>query len=1808
MDPRDFYRPYQDSFGDGSPKGFHQDALRTSGLDDDPPQSRTRKSSAASVQSHEVRSLRSPRSPARARQLSIVTNSFASATHGGSAPPKTLTSRKASFKDLVARFDASPDDIPPMPSHPGSLANSTKNSPVVFSKPSQIAFPSTSKNSVDLHNPQRNASILKSQKSQPESSRRQRPLFGEVLSGGGAAGTAGYGIVNARRRRGSEGSPMHSPNAMFPASSRANLEPLPVEPTQHLNHPNSRRTNASTTPTCHRRANSDFSSASTVSRIPISTVNSTESPTIDPNRFRANRTSGSKIPLSTRRQSLTSESGPSNPSSRTTSKLDNYPPAGQGTRATPTSAHGLKSQPGHKHRRPTHIQSPGQKGRKVTIPQGEKSPSLRANIIAPPPKISPPLRGSRQRLPVSSATTAASRARMAEKFQTMAREQIDKKSTSRITRPPELTDIDFNARRLKITQALSRSREEQDLRGQISHGRRDTKSRSHSVVNPDPNLEDSVEGQTRSPDIPALVVQSPNIDDDDVFRTPTEDTSHHDSAFTQSALLALDTQHSYFENDDSPTLGQADQDTYSRSPEESQDENKQNCLLEPASAVTETTVGTLNTPIDNESQVDESPTNDPKFSLLTQVTSMRDQDASTPLSGVSPSDHADAESVHLFLRNTTYDMDEDEAVAKGYRHFLADPPVPKIPNTSDVHRSSWTSSIADHSDGTANNEPLEHEGDSTSEAHRAITVTHDEPTSLAHSHLEPSDKLTDNTAASDAYTIVIIVLQEQSTSGVVDQQLVDDIYQRLLIQEPQITEANILDEHRVVEICLRELDEYNERGWPSEANDELTHEPQDFTPAQDSRDVRKSVEDDDGARSVVYEEHPPPAPPKDLYPPPSFRTHKYKSSLDSAEDWADTSPSVGDWMQFALARNSVSSNPNERSPLAQETVAGQLEEHSTADQSGSEPVDPITRQYSRPSLIASPPPRPPSHSPPPPPDHTMPSIDQTSIAIPDAVPVTLSEGPQIPHRVASLSQMSHTQLPDRSTASLELTPTAEVTGEDESPDQRRMKQRKHVLRELVDTEFSYERDLRVLCDIYKQTALTVLTEDDVKVLFGNVDSVQSFAKEFLTTLKQVARPAYIMERQDRRKELTRTPTSTSISDRASIRTDTPDMTDAEKDRQTRIGQAFEASMPDMETTYKEYIRGRHLANQRLTQLQTLPGVRQWLNECSQNSTDITNAWSLDALLVKPIQRITKYPLLLNQLLESTSADHPDFGHLRRAFTEVTDINIRINEIKKHTEIVDQVMNRKRKESDVRAGLTKAFGRRAEKLRQHVGINESYEDGEYDRLKIEYDNNTVHLLIVSKDCQGYIDAIRGWVVRMCELAAAAESWLDVGHSNHPEAESKLRQLAMAVRGINSIALPDHSELVMRKVIQPMEKALVLLERFKSDTKGLLSKREKKILDYNQAKNKKDRGEKLDRKMTERMEQWEAINVEAKERMRKLRQTSTSLVQSCLANLIQLNMAWLAMIEQKFAAAMAIPIEGLEHMDLIKEWQVDYDFQHAFTMSLGICNGTLLAEAMNLMSFLTPGSTLNGEESPRQSSWNSGAKGSISMNSEGSHLPENGPRYSGHHSSQSDYPEGSSSGQNSARNRATSLASGRTLHTPDLSGRSTGLGANLPNGHSSRPGTSPGRSDEGSTPAPRVSLDAPSPSLGALRSSSPARPGSASTFFSAAAGPSNYASQPVSGGSSIFSSAMPMSDSPETERHPGVGFGDEEPEVLFTAASVYEFNIDRARQEGGIPYLTYVGGEIFDVIGARGELWLARNQDDANRQVGWIWNKHFAKLAT
>jgi hypothetical protein len=165
---------------------------------------------------------------------------------------------------------------------------------------------------------------------------------------------------------------------------------------------------------------------------------------------------------------------------------------------------------------------------------------------------------------------------------------------------------------------------------------------------------------------------------------------------------------------------------------------------------------------------------------------------------------------------------------------------------------------------------------------------------------------------------------------------------------------------------------------------------------------------------------------------------------------------------------------------------------------------------------------------------------------------------------------------------------------------------------------------------------------------------------------------------------------------------------------------------------------------------------------------------------------------------------------------------------------------------------------------------------------------------------------------------------------------------------------------------------------------------------------------------------------------------------------------------------------------------------------------------------------------------------------------------------------------ANANATLSPSNGSIHTP-------GLG---------RPGT--GRSFD-SGQLPRQSFE----------SSSQARRDSGSTFNS------NYPSE-TRRYSGLFHSALPPDSVTDDSRRSSRASSREPPshrgyKILWLAASLFEFNIDTTKHEAGYPYLTYQAGEIFDVIAEKGELWLAKNQDDPDENIGWIWSKHFAKLA-
>jgi hypothetical protein len=56
----------------------------------------------------------------------------------------------------------------------------------------------------------------------------------------------------------------------------------------------------------------------------------------------------------------------------------------------------------------------------------------------------------------------------------------------------------------------------------------------------------------------------------------------------------------------------------------------------------------------------------------------------------------------------------------------------------------------------------------------------------------------------------------------------------------------------------------------------------------------------------------------------------------------------------------------------------------------------------------------------------------------------------------------------------------------------------------------------------------------------------------------------------------------------------------------------------------------------------------WLEECQQATQHFTRAWDLDSLLIKPVQRIARYLILISEILGNTTEDHPDYRDLIEA--------------------------------------------------------------------------------------------------------------------------------------------------------------------------------------------------------------------------------------------------------------------------------------------------------------------------------------------------------------------------------------------------------------------------------------------------------------------------------------------------------------------------------------------------------------------------------
>lgn len=109
---------------------------------------------------------------------------------------------------------------------------------------------------------------------------------------------------------------------------------------------------------------------------------------------------------------------------------------------------------------------------------------------------------------------------------------------------------------------------------------------------------------------------------------------------------------------------------------------------------------------------------------------------------------------------------------------------------------------------------------------------------------------------------------------------------------------------------------------------------------------------------------------------------------------------------------------------------------------------------------------------------------------------------------------------------------------------------------------------------------------------------------------------------------------------------------------TKIGQILCSHLPTMINDYFQYCNSRSQANKSLQlKIDSNESFRSYL----KTFQDKTGGLSLNGFLTKPIQRVTRYPLLIEKILKHTSTNHSDYSSMKQAVDIARQLNERINQ-------------------------------------------------------------------------------------------------------------------------------------------------------------------------------------------------------------------------------------------------------------------------------------------------------------------------------------------------------------------------------------------------------------------------------------------------------------------------------------------------------------------------------------------------------------------
>ncbi|NXA24171.1 ARH37 factor, partial [Ibidorhyncha struthersii] len=265
----------------------------------------------------------------------------------------------------------------------------------------------------------------------------------------------------------------------------------------------------------------------------------------------------------------------------------------------------------------------------------------------------------------------------------------------------------------------------------------------------------------------------------------------------------------------------------------------------------------------------------------------------------------------------------------------------------------------------------------------------------------------------------------------------------------------------------------------------------------------------------------------------------------------------------------------------------------------------------------------------------------------------------------------------------------------------------------------------------------------------------------------------------------------------------------------------------METVYKIYCASYEHALLLVETYRKDPRLQEEILETLNATVPHTGASDLSFFLVMPVQRVTKYPLLLGKILENTPTSTSAYPALQAAVRTMAQVNANINEYKRRREVAtkynkaEHLTLRDRFARLNTHSIAKKTTRLSRLLMHEAGMVAKTEDKEYDDLEEKFQCVASSVAVLKENVASYLGHLEAFLL---PTPHKRELQIDEGPA---------QQYRRFAEYLHCTVFPEFKRRLDRLVCQP----LCSLSDMLVGPQQLIKKRLDKLLDYEEIQERK-----------------------------------------------------------------------------------------------------------------------------------------------------------------------------------------------------------------------------------------------------------------------------------------------------------------------------------------------------------------------------------